>query len=167
MPCRSDYMEPTANELEQTRKLRERMQALADRAAYACDVLREYLLGNLTEKDILEYVGHGYEMSTLAGDLAEENSKLYVSVPKEHWTQAWDEVSRYCALESLATRMEPLTKKQLEQIERQQIAHRKKDVARLLKILGEAGDVERLRKVLDVDVNNPLEPQLGFSPDDV
>jgi hypothetical protein len=35
-----------------------------------------------------------------------------------------------------------------------------------LKVLGEAGDVEKLRKVIDADPSKMLEPQLGFSPDD-
>lgn len=166
MPCRSDYMEPTPRELEETRKLRERTQALADRAVYASDMLREYLLDNLSEKEILEYVGHSYEMSQQLDDIATKNRGLYVKMPEGHWKQAYDEVSRYCVLDNFATRMEPPTKKQMQTIERQQIEHRKKDLARLLKVLGEAGDVERLRKVIDADPSKMLEPQLGFSPDD-
>lgn len=159
-------MEPTPQEREETKKVRRELEALGDKATYSTDVLREYLLGNMTERQILPHVGHQYEWDSEFDKLKARNLKLYVKVDQGLIEQVNELFEEYIWLNDLANRMEPPTKKQLEQIRKAQVEHRKADVARLLKSLGAAGDVERLRKVLDVDVNKPLEPQLGFSPDD-
>lgn len=166
MPCRSDYMEPTDGELKQTKDVREKLEELGNRATYSNDVLREYLLGNKTEREILKHVGQEYEFDGEFEKLTAKNSKLFVRVPEKTVQQVYGLLNEYSALNDLASRMEPPTKKQLAIIERKQIAHRKADLARLLKTLGAAGDVEKLRKVLDADPLKPLEPQLGFSPDE-
>ncbi len=50
-----------------------------------------------------------------------------------------------------------------------QIEHRKDDLNRLVKAFAKnptEKNKERLKKVLDADPTKPLEPQLGFNPDD-
>lgn len=46
--------------------------------------------------------------------------------------------------------------------------HRQADLDRLVRVLSasEPIDYEKLRKVLAADTSKPLEPQLGFNPDD-
>lgn len=163
MPCRSDYMEPTHRELQEEKELRESVQFLGDKATYACDMLREYLLGNLTEKEIMLYVN--LPLSPQLTELEERNSKLYSKVDKKLFTKVFTMLHEYEALNVLAQRLEPPTKKQLAQIEKNQIQHREDDLSRLMKTFAEKGDRVRLRKVLDADNTKPLEPQLGFSPD--
>lgn len=166
VPCRSDYMEPTPGEHKETQKVRQELEALGDRATYSSDVLREYLLGNSSEREILPHVNKSYEWDEEFEKLSARADKLYVKVPLATGLQVKKLVDEYVELDELANRMEPPTKKQLTAINKKQVAHRKADVARLLKSLGAAGDVERLRKVLDVDTSKPLVPQLGFSPDE-
>jgi len=50
-------------------------------------------------------------------------------------------------------------------IRKNQIAHRKEDLARLKKTFTKSKDAEKLGLVMLADPNKPLEDQLGFSPD--
>lgn len=163
MPCRSEYMEPTYQEREKERKLRKDFETLGNQATYGADVLREYLLGNLTEKDILMWVNRDF--TSTYDDLCERNAKSYVKVPTETAAKVHVLIKEYQQLDGLATRMEAPTKKQLAKIEKDQITHREEDLKRLMKTFADKGDRVRLRKVLDADNTKPLEPQLGFSPD--
>lgn len=93
---------------------------------------------------------------------------------------------REVVLESLATgKMVNITDAQMVSITADQVAHRREDLRRLEQVfrdyLAEAfmsqgpdalftqdfkDTAERLQKVLDADPNKPLEPQLGFDPDE-
>lgn len=164
MPCRSDYMEPTAEERKATRELRESVEALGDKLTYSMDVIREYLLGNMELPATLAFINFDADGEYVR--LREKNDKLYVKVPAETMAQVNKMVSQYEELNELATRMEPPSKKQLQKIEKDQIEHRERDLRRLMKTLAAAGERELLKRVLDADNKKPLAPQLGFNPDD-
>lgn len=51
-------------------------------------------------------------------------------------------------------------------IESQQVAHRKEDMKRLIKTFAESGNFELAAKVAQADPNKPLQPQIGFDPND-
>lgn len=59
-----------------------------------------------------------------------------------------------------------LPKKFVAALAESQIKHRKEDLARLEKTFIKDQDTENLQKVWDADPMQPLEPQLGFNPDD-
>lgn len=48
----------------------------------------------------------------------------------------------------------------------QQVEHRREDIKRLGHVFVENGDWGRLRLVMEADPEQPLEPQLGFDPDE-
>jgi hypothetical protein len=50
-------------------------------------------------------------------------------------------------------------------VSKDQIAHRKEDLARLKQTFQKKGDFFRFEKVILADPKKPLEPQLGFDPD--
>lgn len=54
----------------------------------------------------------------------------------------------------------------IDDIRDTQVMHRLEDLKRLAHSLIDSGDIGRLRKVIDADPHEPLEPQLGFDPDD-
>lgn len=51
-------------------------------------------------------------------------------------------------------------------ISRAQVEHRKEDLKRLAHTFIDSEDAVRLRKVLETDPAYPLQPQLGFDPDE-
>jgi hypothetical protein len=53
-----------------------------------------------------------------------------------------------------------------KKIEKEQIKHRKEDLARLKKTFTDQRDAKRLGLVMLADPKRPLEAQLGFDPDD-
>jgi hypothetical protein len=54
----------------------------------------------------------------------------------------------------------------IEKIQRRQEKHRREDIKRLRVTFAEAGNEKMLAKTLNIDYTQPLEPQLGFNPDD-
>ena len=64
------------------------------------------------------------------------------------------------------TNPELIPPKVFKKVEADQIKHRKEDLARLEKTFRASKDAERLGKVILADPKKPLEPQLGFNPDD-
>lgn len=59
-----------------------------------------------------------------------------------------------------------LTDHQRTQVQKKQVSHREEDLRRLMKTFGVMGDRAKLQVVIVADPNLPLDPQLGFSPDD-
>lgn len=59
-----------------------------------------------------------------------------------------------------------LPKKLVAAISTAQLKHRRDDLTRLEKTFIKDKDTENLQKVWDADPSKPLEPQLGFDPDD-
>lgn len=62
------------------------------------------------------------------------------------------------------TRFEHLNRVEIQE---SQVAHRKEDIRRLIDHYNGRGDLEMVKKCIMVDFSQPLEPQLGFNPDDV
>lgn len=58
---------------------------------------------------------------------------------------------------------------ELKQILKDQEKHRQVDLDRVAQVLSKnlKKNKDKLQKVLDADITKPLEPQLGFSPDDI
>jgi hypothetical protein len=54
----------------------------------------------------------------------------------------------------------------MNKIRKDQVEHRKEDLARLERKFIKNRDTERLNKVWAADPKKPLEPQLGFDPDE-
>lgn len=169
MPCRSDYMEPSPKEKQVANEGNVAFRALADRATYANDVLREYLIHSFQP-------GDGYPTNFLKFvnlDLHSEwealrkkfHKNLYVKVDEGLVDHAKGLVEAYHWLNDIVVSGEPLTNPEKAKILGDQEEHREADLARLMKVFAASGDRKRLRAVLDADATRPLDPQLGFSPD--
>lgn len=170
MPCRSDYMEPTEREKKAWAVWREDAQSLADRLVYSTDVLREHILaGNSDEvRPILSHVDKSNYYRDEVKKLQDRYKKLYLAPAKydEYNKRLPNLLGDYTAVDRIVVKGEKLEKDVLASIEKDQSVHREEDLRRLMKVFAESGDRQRLKKVLDADNTKPLEPQLGFSPDD-
>lgn len=47
-----------------------------------------------------------------------------------------------------------------------QVKHRQEDLMRIIEHFAKKNNLEVIRRIVNVDVTQPLEPQLGFDPDD-
>jgi hypothetical protein len=65
----------------------------------------------------------------------------------------------------LAVPKEHVDPKARRLISKDQVAHRKEDLARLKTTFKQNRDFDRFEKVVLADPSKPLEPQLGFDPD--
>lgn len=77
-----------------------------------------------------------------------------------------NDMLREAILKASKTNPELFDKKVLHIANFDQIKHRKEDLARLKKTFTKMKDAERLGLVMLADPKEPLEPQLGFDPDD-
>lgn len=59
-----------------------------------------------------------------------------------------------------------LSPTQRKHVEEAQVAHRREDLQRLRETFKAKGDFDRFESVVKADPTKPLEPQLGFGPDD-
>lgn len=164
MPCRSDYMEPTRAEREASAGIASQLKHLADELTHSCDALREYLLGNSSQSEVMRHVNR--DATRAKNALGEKAKKLYVQVPAGLVQHVEEMVIEYNWLNAFATRQEKMRPVDYETILADQIEHREQDLRRLLKTFAESVDRERLALVLSADKNKPLKPQLGFDPDD-
>ena len=85
----------------------------------------------------------------MADDLTHENDMLREAILKAHETNP-----------------ELFDKKIVGIVAFDQVKHRKEDLRRLKKTFIKSKDAERLGKVMLADPKLPLEPQLGFDPDE-
>jgi hypothetical protein len=166
MPCRSEYMEPNANEKGAAAEIRSQFEEIGDRATASADTLREYLLGNVAAQKILTVVNQ--PLADEFERLEELNTKNYVKVSEPFLSQVERLVSEYVNVNEIVTHTgkDSLDDELKAEILEVQIEHRKADLARLMKTFAASGDTERLRKVIDADPMEPLTVQLGFSPDE-
>lgn len=77
-----------------------------------------------------------------------------------------NDMLREAILKAAVTNPELFNKNILKMVETDQIAHRKEDLRRLKRTFTKSRDAERLGKVMLADPKKPLEPQLGFDPDE-
>jgi hypothetical protein len=167
MPCRSDYMEPSKPELEESAELRKQFEALGNEATADADMLREYVLGNLAAERILDRINKPHSEKYVS--LRKLNDKLYVKVPAEITTKVNMLISAYETADALAhdkAKGKPVSDEVLADVEKVQIEHREADLRRLMRTFADSGDRVRLKKVLDADNSKPLAAQLGFDPDE-
>jgi len=167
MPCRSDYMDPTPSEHQATNAVNTAAKGLADRLTYSADVLREFFLSGKKTGVPLDHVNLAY--SNEWDHLRKRAGKLYYMVPADAGLLAHveDLLAQYIeANQALVDNVSGPARASIRaKLKRQQIAHRKADLARLMRTFADKGDTVRLRKVLDADPNKPLDDQLGFSAD--
>lgn len=163
MPCRSDYMEPTATEHAATNKWNKAMKALADDITFSSDVLREFILSGEAVPATFQHVNRQY--TDRVANFSQQFSKLYVKGDSGLLEHARELAANYDWLNAQLITGKHQPKEVTKKVEKQQIAHRKADLKRLMASLGAKGDAARLRKVLDADPTKPLDDQLGFSPD--
>lgn len=172
MPCSSSHMEPSTRERLRGSKIIVGLNELADRLTHDNDVLREYILGEVTfeHKVILPLLNRVRDYRKALTTLRDQKKGLYdLAVPKEApglFDHVTDLLMSYEFLNDLATRQRVMTKEDHDYLVREQNLHREEDLKRLMKVFSKTSDRERLRIVLDADNTKPLEPQLGFSPDD-
>lgn len=166
MGCRSDYMEPTAEERGAAAEIRSQFEEIGDRATAGADILREYLLGNVAAQRILDKVNQ--PLASEFDHLCAVDDKNYVKVSKDFRTQVQLLVNTYEQINDLVktTGKDSLDDETKAWLMNAQIDHRKEDLARLMKVFAGLGDTENLRKVIDADPMQPLAPQLGFDADD-
>lgn len=166
MPCKSDYMEPTADEKGAAAEIRKQFEEIGDKATAGADLLREYLLGNVAAHRILNKVNQ--PLVAEFDHLCEIDDKNYVKVSKDFRMQVQLLVNTYEQINELtgSTGKDSLDDETVAWLTNQQLDHRQADLARLMKTFGASGDTVRLRKVLDADPNLPLAPQLGFDADE-
>lgn len=166
MGCRSDYMEPTAEERGAAAEIRSQFEEIGDRATHGADILREYLLGNVAAHRILDKVNQPLGDEYVR--LREIDDKAYVKVDAKFRAQINQLVDDYERINDLVktTGKDSLDDETKAWLMNAQIDHRKADLARLMKVFANLGDTENLRKVIDADPMQPLAPQLGFDADD-
>lgn len=164
MPCRCDYMEPTNTERANRSKWHDDALKVADSIAYQNDIAREFLLGNVEKNPALDDSKHRAGAAALNGlsrlygpTINADDRALAAEVEKQ--MKANETLRKYIAKGSL-------TEKQREKVEKDQIKHRQADLDRLMEVFGASHDSQRMRLVLAADITKPLEPQLGFSPDE-
>ena len=169
MPCRSDYMEPTEREKNRGNKIVTDLNTLADELTYANDVLREYLLGE-TKVRPLGHVNLTDRFSSTLKRLKDQRGGLYApAIPRSLpglFSHVKELLAEYQVLNAFVTRTRVIHVTDMDTIRERQNEHREADLSRLMKTFAASGDRLRLRAVLDADSTKPLEPQLGFSPDD-
>lgn len=164
MPCNSDHMAPTQQEIKASNGVASQLKHLADELTHSCDVLREYILGNADHTQVMKHVnrqaGRAFEV------LEKKSQGLYVRVDNGLLEHVESLVDEYTWLNAFATREAKVKPSDFDRISKDQYEHRKEDIARLIKTFANSGDIPRLRLVLDATANAPLAPQLGFDPDD-
>ena len=169
MPCRSDYMDPTPGEHKATNAVNKDLKTLADQITFSSDVLREYILSG--QGKILKHVNIPYRKAF--DILAKKAKDLYVAADHGLIKHVDDLSQNYNWLNTQVIELDEgnalpsqVKDAMLAEVEKQQVEHRKADIARLVKVFAARQDYAALRVCIDADVTKPLDPQLGFSPDD-
>lgn len=155
MPCHVDP--PTASEKSQAR---EAALEHANFYMHQADMLRELLLAeNPNKTEVENFV---LESSTAQQDLpyisAYGKSRADEDMINEHYEQ-------WARAMSVADAFLTRGRFGRKAIEKDQIAHRKVDIQRLIKTFADQGKFDKIAPLLTVDFTKPLEPQIGYDPD--
>jgi hypothetical protein len=165
-------MEPTERERNQANKVVTELNECADALTAGNDILREYLLGERTLElpQMFKFADMPPRIWDKIAKLKAQHKNTYAPARSNRVPGLINHVENlardYDRLMEFVRRERVLTKGDYEWIQTQQNEHREADLRRLMKVFGDNGDRQRLKKVLDADNTKPLEPQLGFSPDD-
>lgn len=181
MPCNSDYMYPTQNEISRLHSRELELKAVADKMVFTTDVIRDIILdskGTLLKKDeykrktvqtaindqaALETVGAAV-FASMASEYAYQQGSGRSTV--QTYTRARSE---YQYVLEVAVRFLAGTKiyvKEIKNIQAQQVEHRKGDIQRLILHFADKKDFKMIKKLSSVDFTLPLADQIGFDPDD-
>jgi len=187
MPCNSDYMMPSQNEIKELGDKCIGLKSVADAMVYNADVIRDIVLATggdfskLAVRDALElgrrvaeHDGLMSEGRKIANDISFQYA--YYSSSSYHKSNADKVMAGYQRASVDFTRAhaagkalieeDVVPKSLIEDIENDQVKHRIEDVKRLIPIFTAKGDFKKVELLAKVDFTLPLEPQLGFSPDD-
>lgn len=159
MPCVSG---PSYITVYDYSKQNAEMLSLADELTHALDVVREAILAG----GIIDGDGRLYKLINKLSDDEFSDPRKWVaersagSVPRDdvlckYLDSLCDEASEYLSHDF-----------DMDEVYTRQVAHRKEDIKRLRLKFIEDGDEDNLMKTIEIDYSEPLEPQLGFDPDD-
>jgi len=186
MPCNSDYMMPSQQEIKRLGEKSEALKDIADQMVYSADVIREIVLktfGHFSNLDVATALELSRRVTSWEA-LSAKGDKLVDDIKNEYAygndsggkkrgnkVLAGYEASKQSfkvAVDGGSNLMNDvkLSPETYEKIENDQIHHRMEDVKRLIPIFSERGDFKTVVKLSQVDFTQELEPQLGFSPDD-
>lgn len=182
MPCNSDYMEPTYEEIRQTDTQKRAVKDHLDYLTHQSDLMREDILGVIEKREktltynyvqtkastptldsLLDTYYHGYAYQN-SDSFDADFERLVDDVRKQYAFV----ISAGKALQENGT----LPKKKVTDIATQQILHRFGDMIRVMgqysaKSTFKPKEVAEVLKYAQVDYTKPLIPQIGFDPDDV
>jgi len=186
MPCNSDYMMPSAKEIAALGEKSNQLKDIADEMVYAADVIRDIVLetkGDFNELKVREALELGRRVAQF-DELTSKGDRISTEIRAEYAygnssnqqkgankvLAGYDRASLDFALahkvgEALINEA-TITADLMEGIEQAQVKHRIEDVKRLIPIFTNKGDFKTVALLAKVDFTLPLEPQLGFSPDD-
>lgn len=178
MPCNTDYMYPTQGEISQLHKRELQLKEIADKMVFATDVVRDIILdskGKLLIKDsykVITIEGYLHSRDLLEKQGAEALEQVIHSYAHTKGLNTEDVYRRaqseYTYVLDIAVRFiagEKIYIKEIRNIEKQQVEHRKGDIQRLILHFADKKDFRMIRTLSSVDFTLPLEPQIGFDPD--
>lgn len=175
MPCRVDP--PTNYERAQLSDAERTFEKVLDSMTHKADMVREIILSaggqqkNLTADQALAL---GALLEGRSGLLAKFRDqvaaidRLWLSPASGSTYHLKDKVlNEYLQATNVAERMVETGKKVgIAAIHKAQVKHRKEDIKRLIKHFADKKDFDMVAKLAQVDFEKPLEPQIGFDPDD-
>lgn len=147
MPCRVDIPES-----ERIASHNQRWLQLADEMTHEMDVLRELLLSDP------DSVGEGKKNSfkqSLDNFLRLDFETNKSGVRERIFNEATQIITVFNRPDLAETLL-------LDD----QVKHRKEDLMRVITYFANKKDLDTIKRVINVDLTKPLEPQLGFDPDD-
>lgn len=183
MPCNSDYMEPTHNEIQESHTDKRRVKDYLDHLTHQSDLMREDILGVIEKRK--KTLSHDYSKMRLRTRTLDERLRTY----HEGYAYRNSGVDRDPDFERLVEDVREqyyfviragkalqkngtLPKKTMTDIATQQVLHRFGD---MIRVMGQYSaqstfkpkEVAEVLKYAQVDYTKPLIPQIGFDPDDV
>lgn len=174
-------MYPTAQEVDRLHGKELELKSLADKMVFAADVLRDILIETKGKKGALQS-GQAVLVGKYTGEsagLLKDAEQALESVKREYAYQNGSGSStenaylrarsEYEYVIQIVNRMldgEKIYAAEYKDINKQQVEHRKGDIQRLIRVFADKKDFKMIAKLAQVDFNLPLEPQLGFNPDD-
>lgn len=178
MPCNSDYMNPTAGEKKALSTFEKKLNGVSDAMVVGADAMREIVLNN--KKSIFDNLFISSVMLTAANAYILQGDRIVNEIKNSY---AYRCGSKECGALDVYARAraeyqevlevfvnfaegKKVSVKSLNNIRKRQEEHRKEDIKRLIKVFADKGDFLTVTKLANADTTLPLEPQIGFNPDD-
>ena len=147
MPCRVDIPESERIAIENQQWL-----ALADELTHDMDVLRETLL--VDAKSVGEGKKNSFKKSL--DDFLRLDFETNKSGVRD---RIFNEAAQIITVFNRPSLAETL-------LLDDQVKHRQEDLMRVIAYFAKKNNLDVIRRIVNVDLTQPLEPQLGFNPDD-